>query len=308
MPVIAAGAILWRRENDELRVLMIHRTRYNDWSWPKGKLDKDEQIAEAAIREIKEETGLKVNLGVKLYVAEYRLDSGQKKQVHYWSAEVTDQALKNQNFTPDDEVGSFAWLSVKEAKKRMTYKHDNLPLNELLELEKANLLETTPVIVLRHAKATPRDEWSKGEATRPLLPVGAVQAVALTNQLAAFGPQLVVTSPWRRCLDTVLPFVAKHQIKMVERAPLTELGTKTNPDKALKLIQSLVQDQKPVVICSHRPSLPTIIEGLSAYAGKKLTKELKAIADLKPGEFYVLHFANVGKKAKSKIVSVEFGQ
>ena len=308
MPVVAAGAILWRKEDDELRVLMIHRTRYNDWSWPKGKLDKDEQIAEAAIREIKEETGLKVALGVKLYVSEYRLDNGHKKQVHYWSAEVTDQALRNQNFTPDDEVGSFAWLSIKEAKKRMTYKHDIEPLNALVELDEANFLETVPVVVLRHAKATPRDEWSSGEASRPLLPVGAVQAVALTDQLAAFGPDLVVTSPWRRCLDTVLPFVAKHQVKLVEKTPLTEHGTKTNPAKALKLVHTLVSDQKAVVICSHRPSLPTLIEALSVYAGKKVQKELKEIASIKPGEFYVLHFAKAGHKGKAKIVAVEFGQ
>ncbi|NBR77983.1 MAG: NUDIX domain-containing protein, partial [Microbacteriaceae bacterium] len=79
MIVQAAGALLWRRENGVLKVLLIHRDRYDDWSWPKGKLDKGESISEAAVREIHEETGLKVCLGVKLQEIEYKLDNGQRK-------------------------------------------------------------------------------------------------------------------------------------------------------------------------------------------------------------------------------------
>mgnify|MGYP000185391626 CR=1 FL=1 len=56
MAVVAAGAILWRKEKNTLKVLLIHRGRYDDWSWPKGKLDKGEGVSEAAVREIKEET------------------------------------------------------------------------------------------------------------------------------------------------------------------------------------------------------------------------------------------------------------
>ena len=63
MAVVAAGAILWRKEKNTLKVLLIHRGRYDDWSWPKGKLDKGEGISEAAVREIKEETGIKISLG-----------------------------------------------------------------------------------------------------------------------------------------------------------------------------------------------------------------------------------------------------
>ena len=221
MPVVAAGAILWRKEKGELRVLMIHRSRYDDWSWPKGKLDKGEAVSEAAVRELKEETGLKVSLGVKLFVSEYKLDNGSKKVVHYWSAQVSDEALRKQKFRPDEEVSTFEWLSVAEAKKRMSYKFDNEPLKVLVSLDEKNQLETRPLIVLRHAKATARSDWTKGEATRPLLKQGAVQAVALTNILNAYGPKLVVTSSWKRCLDTVLPFIAKHKIKLVERSQLS---------------------------------------------------------------------------------------
>ncbi len=306
MPVVAAGAILWRKEKGELRVLMIHRSRYDDWSWPKGKLDKGEAVSEAAVREIKEETGLKVSLGVKLFVSDYKLDNGSKKVVHYWSAQVTDEALKKQKFKPDDEVSTFEWLSVSDAKKRMTYKHDNEPLKVLLSLSEKNQLETRPFIVLRHAKATTRSDWSKGEATRPLLKTGAVQAVALTNILNSYGPKMVVTSSWKRCLDTVLPYIAKHKIKLVERSQLSELGAKNGPQRTHKLINKLVTVEKGVVVCSHRPALPTIIEALGAYGDKAQRKELEEVLILKPADMCVVHLAKGTGKKKAKIVGIEF--
>lgn len=308
MPVVAAGGILWREEKGVLKVLMIHRTRYDDWSWPKGKLDKGEHVAEAAVRELKEETGLKVALGVKLFVSEYKLDNGRRKVVHYWAANVTDAALKKQNFVPDEEVGSFEWLTVSEAKKRMTYKHDNDPLKELVRLYEANELETRPLILLRHAKATARDEWPKGEATRPLVPAGEVQAVALAHVLAAYGPKLVVTSGWKRCVDTVAPFAAKHKVKLVQRSQLSEFGAKNGPKRTHKLVHGLVLGARPAIICSHRPALPKVLEALVEYATKQVRKELDALTPLKPGEFYVFHLAKSSGKRDAKIVGIEYSE
>lgn len=304
MAIVAAGAILWRKDNGELKVLVIHRDRYDDWSWPKGKLDKHEHVNAAAIREIKEETGLKVHLGVKLAVVEYRVDK-VKKYVHYWAAEVTDAMLRAQKFVPDDEVGSLDWFSVKEAKKKLTYKHDLEPLERLVELDQAGLLKTRSMVVLRHAKATPRDQWSKGEATRPLLPIGAVQAVALTNVLAAYGPKLVVSSHWKRCVDTVTPFVAKYRVRMVERSQLSELGAKNGPRRTKKLVHKLIGRGQSFVICSHRPALPTIVEAMAEYAEKATRKQLGDVTALKPGDFYVLHIAFQAAKSKHRIVSID---
>lgn len=304
MAIIAAGAILWRKEQNELKVLVIHRDRYDDYSWPKGKLDKGEHVNEAAIREIAEETGLKVHLGLKLAVIEYRVDKA-KKYVHYWAAEVTDAMLKKQNFVPDEEVGSIEWLSIKQAKKKLSYKHDLIPLEKLLELDQAGLSKTRSAIVLRHAKATPRDQWSKGEATRPLLPVGAVQAVALTKVLAAYGPKLVVSSRWKRCMDTVTPFVAKHRVRMVERSQLSELGAKNGPQRTKKLVHKLISRGEPFVICSHRPTFPTIVEAFTVYADKATRKELAEITALKPGDFYVLHLAEQVGKGRTRIVGID---
>ena len=304
MAIIASGAILWRKVDGELKVLLIHRDRYDDWSWPKGKLDKNEHVSAAAIREIREETGLKVHLGVKLAVIEYRVDK-VKKYVHYWAAEVTDAMLKAQKFVPDEEVGSLDWFGIKEAKKKLTYKHDVGPLEKLVELDQAGLLKTRSVIVLRHAKATPREQWSKGEATRPLLPIGAVQAVALTHVLAAYGPKLVVSSRWKRCMDTVTPFVAKYRVSMIERSQLSELGAKNGPQRTKKLVHKLIDRGQPFVICSHRPTFPTIVEALGSYADKSTRKDLAEITTLKPGDFYVLHLAEIIAKGKTRIVAID---
>lgn len=305
MPVVAAGAILWRKEDDELKVLLIHRGRYDDWSWPKGKLDKGEGISEAAVREIKEETGIKVSLGPKLSEIEYELENGAQKVVHYWSAQVTDRALRKQNFEPDEEVSSVKWVTVAQAKETLTYEHDQDPLDALLALHDENLLETKPIIILRHAKATPRDQWKKGEASRPLLPSGLVQAAGLTATLNAYAPKLVVTSNWKRCMDTVLPYLQKYKVKHAERSQLSELGAKNGPKRTAKLIAKLVEDGKGSVICSHRPALPTIIQALGAYASKDQRKELEEVLSMKPAQLFVLHMSKGSGKKPARIVAIE---
>ena len=304
MIVVAAGALLWRRENGVLKVLVIHRARYDDWSWPKGKLDRDESISEAAIREIREETGLRVSLGVKLFELEYKIEDGNRKVVHYWAAQVTDKAITQQNFVPDEEVSALEWLTVAEARKRLTYKHDIDPLKLLQSLDEINHLETKPLIVLRHAKATPRSDWSNGESTRPLLPIGRIQAAKLTNILAAYGPKTVLTSHWLRCLDTVAPFISNNEVRVVKRSLLSERGAKLSPVRTAKLVRKFARRRGGLVICSHRPALPTILAAISAYGDEEQQELLKQAQTMKPGELYVIHLAK-NPSAGSAIVAIE---
>src|SRR5699024_12294118 len=85
--VLAAGAVVWRVVGRRLEVLLIHRPRYDDWSWPKGKLDsKDEPLPLCAVREVQEETGVPVLLGAKLPTVRYKLPGGVKKECKYWAA------------------------------------------------------------------------------------------------------------------------------------------------------------------------------------------------------------------------------
>lgn len=79
---------------EDIEVLMVHRPRYKDWSWPKGKSEANEPIICAAIREVEEETGASVILGVPLTTQRYRLGSGQTKEVRYWVGTLADDGRR----------------------------------------------------------------------------------------------------------------------------------------------------------------------------------------------------------------------
>jgi 8-oxo-dGTP diphosphatase len=307
MTVVAAGAILWRLEKGELKLAIIHRSRYGDWSWPKGKIDKGETIAEAAVREIREETGLRVSLGAYLAEINYKLPSGGKKEVHYWAAKVSDKALAESKFKPSEEVAKVDWKTPQQARKLLSYEFDEQPLEALLDLFERGLLDTKPLIVLRHAKAMARADWKGGKAIddgkRPLHDFGKQQAKALIKPLTAFGVRRVVTSPWRRCRDTVHPFATKRKATLVERSQLSELGNAKRPARTSNVIEDLLESNKATVVCSHRPSLPTILKTIASCAPADLKREINAATSLRPGQMLVIHLNRTGKKPR--VVAVE---
>lgn len=125
--VEAAGGVVWRRAMDGgLEVLLVHRPRYDDWSVPKGKLDSDEDHAEAALREVAEETGLRCSLGPELLATSYRDRKGRPKRVRYWAMEPV-----RGHFTPTDEVDEVRWLGIDVARARLTYSRDQAVLDSL---------------------------------------------------------------------------------------------------------------------------------------------------------------------------------
>jgi 8-oxo-dGTP diphosphatase len=305
MTIQAAGAILWREEKGKLLVAVIHRSRHKDWSFPKGKVDPGETFPQAAVREILEETGLKIKLGVKLPTAEYKVPSGENKEVHYWAARVSDKSLSESKFKPSEEVAKVDWVTPDKAHSLLTYKFDNVVLKALEELHKKALLKTFPVIVLRHAKATPRSDWNQGKAVddgkRPLLAEGKKQAKELIPLLNAFGPKRVITSPWLRCLTSVEPYAKKFKHPIIERSQLSEQGNKKGPRRTKNVLKDVIAEKKAAVVCSHRPALPTILESLSAIAGKDLARWIEEAATLKPAEMIVIQIS----AEKLKVVTAE---
>jgi 8-oxo-(d)GTP phosphatase len=215
--VYAAGAVCWREEKGTLLVALVHRVRYKDWTFPKGKVDPGETFAETAVREIKEETGLKIKLGVPLSTMTYPLDKTKNKVVHYWAARVSDKALASSKFKPNEEISEVVWLDAEQAFSRLSYLHDRELLQEVFELRKSGMLKTKPLIILRHAAATPRADYVGEDGKRPLLPDGKKQAKELIRLLGAYGPKRVFTSPWRRCKDTISPYAKAHRYKIIER-------------------------------------------------------------------------------------------
>ena len=300
MTVYAAGAVLWRIEKNQLKVALVHRGRYDDWSWAKGKVDPGETLPETAVREIREETGLKVKLGVPLGIQRYLLPNKNLKEVHYWAAKVTDKSLATSNFKPNEEVAEVVWFTVSAAAKRLTYSHDHEQLDLLVALHKKGQLETVPLIILRHAKARSRATWKDGEASRPLLTEGNAQAEALPKLLKAFGAKSVFSSPWTRCLSTIAPYAQRTKVKVKTRPEFTETANAKKPNATKIALEAIVALRKPAVICTHRPVLPTLIESLEVNATKASKIKLHLTAALKPGSFSVVHLSKNGQ-----IVDVE---
>ena len=117
---------MWRRADDGVEVLLVHRPRYDDWSLPKGKLDAGESDEDCARREVQEETGLTCRLGRELAGTAYRDRHGRPKEVRYWAMEVIGG-----EFTPSDEVDRVRWVAVDDARVMLSYAHDQAVLDSL---------------------------------------------------------------------------------------------------------------------------------------------------------------------------------
>ena len=119
-PVIeAAGGVVWRRHKDVDEVLVVHRPKYDDWSFPKGKRELGEAMTECALREVEEETGLRCTLGRELAGTSYADRHGRPKIVRYWVMRV-----ESGSFEPNHEVDKTCWLTPKQAARRLSYAHD----------------------------------------------------------------------------------------------------------------------------------------------------------------------------------------
>jgi 8-oxo-dGTP diphosphatase len=132
--ILAAGAVLWvpgePRADGTLRrprIALIHRPKYDDWSLPKGKLEPGESAAEAALREVAEETGLVCRLVAPLPTQHY-LANGRPKEVRYWSAVPVSG-----EFQPNREVDRMKWLKPDKARAKLTHDRDRLLIDALLE-------------------------------------------------------------------------------------------------------------------------------------------------------------------------------
>jgi 8-oxo-dGTP diphosphatase len=302
MTIYAAGVVCWRERQGNLEVLLVSRERYKDWSFPKGKQDPGELLPETATREVLEETGITLRLGRKLDVVTYEIADGQTKEVHYWASKLKQKALKKAEFFPNEEIAKLKWFDADTALAKLSYQHDQDLLRTTVNLFEKNQLETRALILLRHAKATPRDEWKGPEAKRSLDSQGKLQAKRLVSLLKSFGPKRIVTSPWRRCEQTVNPYAQAENRKIILRSQLTELSSKLSPRRTVDAVDDVFDSKDSALICSHRPALPIILETLGTRSVASLKDSLLSLTNLMPGELAVLRMT-LGDKPK--FVSLE---
>ena len=301
LPVVrAAGALCWHREGGQLRVLLVHRPKYQDWSWPKGKLEPGEAAAGAAVREVQEETGLAVRLGVALPSARYPLGGDATKHVSYWAAHVPDGAHPRP--PRPDEVDRTEWVGADEADRLLTRRADRVQLRALLEADAGGVLDTWPFLVLRHGHARPKSAWGHADAERPLVAAGRRQASALPALLAAWSPPRVVSSPWERCLETVQPYLDASGASLRTKGRLSEDGHRRDPAKVARLVTKLLGRRRPVVVCTHRPVLTTLLGTLAGHSAAGVGDSFpRADPYLVPGEVLVAHVSTAG----GRVVAVE---
>lgn len=301
--IFAAGAVCWRRIDDEIMVLLIHRTKQKDVSFPKGKLDPGETMPQAAVREVEEETGLRVALGANLGRIHYGIGNNTEKTVQYWVAEVTESAVRNSTFVPNSEVEALEWTPLKKAHKRLSYEQDRDILEVFKRLIEHNALETFSVILLRHAKAEPRSAEFPEDRLRPLSVIGAAQAQLLVPTLAAFGPERIVSSVAERCMRTIAP-TAKSLGKSIRAKDALSQDSWDEGDADVRaVVGKIVRKGKTAVVCSHRPVLPDIARELALATGSLPGDYLDDAAALPPGGFSVFHISRTNPSAG--IISIE---
>jgi 8-oxo-dGTP diphosphatase len=116
-PIAAAGGLLWQSTSNGLKIALVHRSRYDDWTLPKGKLNPGETWLEAALREVKEETGRDVCLLGFAGAIAYETDKGPKI-VRFWNMAVNGEG---QSSVDSSEVAEVVWLSPRAATDRLSH-------------------------------------------------------------------------------------------------------------------------------------------------------------------------------------------
>jgi 8-oxo-dGTP pyrophosphatase MutT (NUDIX family)/phosphohistidine phosphatase SixA len=286
----AAGAVLWRVRSGGVQTALVHRPRYDDWSFPKGKSLPGEHVLLTAVREVEEETGVRAALGRRLTSLNYAVD-GQPKRVEYWAARPVSAG----HFTPGDEVDALAWLPLRAARERLSYPRDVTVLDSFT----AGPADTAPVILLRHARAIAKKAWRKAghtdDRTRPLSDLGREQAKALGEVLATFAPAQVISSATRRCLDTVAPYAERAGAGVAPEPSFSvdstadadgEAGWTATHD-AERRIAEAAGSRRPVIICAHRQNLPWLLAQACAAVGAPVPDG----PPLQGGAFWVLQVA-----------------
>ena len=338
--------------DDDFELCLVYRPKYDDWSWPKGKNEDNESHRHTAVREVGEETGYAVTLGPHIAQIEYPLEnegkksiskSGAKnssqnnnktevvKRIHYWMMREIDEnaAMKRlPAFGPikpakPTEIGNVTWLTPSKARKKLTHDSDRKVLDAFLEKLHAGQTEYKTLILVRHGKAESRKSWQGSEATRPITPLGSASSYALGRELACYAPNRIVSSPWKRCVETVATFAHDSSLYIEQIAELTEDHHENKPKSTLSVLISEIQNldcnaqntqntqnteaniNNSTVMCLHRPIIGTFFDYLRGITKPRAHKRILSQKSpyMPTGSAIVLHISNTSKGAR--VIDIE---
>lgn len=300
--VYAAGCVVWREIDGKMHILVVHRTQYGDVTIPKGKVDPGESLPQTAVREIAEETGLRVTLGVPLGVSRYQLASGKEKIVHYWAAKATDSAIQRSTFVPNGEIAALEWVPIKKARSYLSYEPDVEILNGFAALVEQGITDTFALIVVRHGKAEPARSYEE-DTDRQLAPRGVEQAEALVETVRAWKPKRIISSTATRCVSTVTPLAKALGRDIRRTAAISQDAYEDGTAEVRKVVGKRVRARKSAVLCSHGPVVPQILREIALATGTPLTSAINEASLLDTGAFAVVHISEA--HPASGIITIE---
>jgi 8-oxo-dGTP diphosphatase len=249
--VRAAGGVVYRVKSGRAEFLLARRPRYKDWTLPKGKLDPGEGSQEAALREVREETGMQCSTEAEVGSIGYELGSGRRKAVRYWLMKP-----ESGEFTPNSEVDKVKWLTAAAAETRLSYRKDRAVLQraaEMVEEPNKGLIH-----LVRHAAAGTRTK-SASDPARHLSKKGTRHALKLARRLSREPIAEVRSSRYPRCMETVRPLGRALAAPVAKDKRLLEGGTL---DAMLDIMADLAGTT--AALCSHGDMIGLLIDHLDA--------------------------------------------
>ena len=259
--LLSAGAIALRDGEGGREVLVVHRPALEDWSLPKGKPNPDEDLPVVAVREMLEETGVRVRASAPLGHITYPTSKGTK-HAYWWLGHPIGGEL-NPTGARDrpghrHEVDIARWMPVEDAAETLTYPEER----EVL----ARALATSPhhtVLLVRHGKAMLRKHWTGKDWKRPLSARGRRQAKRLAQLLDAYGVTQLASSTSTRCVQTLEPYAKASGLTIEGFPELSEESHENDPEATAEVMSMLLERARltpdaPLAFSGHRPVLPTM--------------------------------------------------
>ena len=235
--VRSAGALVWRFTDparvavpgepidpSDIEVLMVHRPRYHDWSWPKGKTENGESLVSAAVREVEEETGQVVTLGAPLTTQRYRLGGGQTKEVHYWVGTPVPTGHASERLrapvarAPRTEIDQTAWASPERAADMLTRRGDRRLLADIVARAREGRLVTTTLLVLHPGQGEPPHLDEAGDAHASASPSASSGSSVSSGGSAVPGAAAAPAQPRPAPTPAMVASAAARRAAQVEKA------------------------------------------------------------------------------------------
>ena len=235
--VRSAGALVWRFtaparvavpgepiDPSDIEVLMVHRPRYHDWSWPKGKTENGESLVSAAVREVEEETGQVVTLGAPLTTQRYRLGGGQTKEVHYWVGTPVPTGHASERLrapvarAPRTEIDQTAWTSPERAADMLTRRGDRRLLADIVARAREGRLVTTTLLVLHPGQGEPPHLDEAGDAHASASPSASSGSSVSSGGSAVPGAAAAPAQPRPAPTPAMVASAAARRAAQVEKA------------------------------------------------------------------------------------------